>query len=134
MAINLRDARIPDNKGNQPVDEPVFSQEENAYFSTLPIKAMVQAIRQEGIPAQVSNTAGTYVCNDLMYGLLYHIHHSFPTIRGGFVHVPYATCQVVDKPGTPSLSVPEMIKGITAALGACVENTQDVHTAEGAEH
>lgn len=134
VAINLRDARIPDNKGNQPVDEPVFSQGENAYFSTLPIKAMVQAIRQEGIPAQVSNTAGTYVCNDLMYGLLYHIHHSFPTIRGGFVHVPYATCQVVDKPGTPSLSVPEMIKGITAALGVCVENTQDVHTAEGAEH
>ena len=82
----------------------------------------------------VSNTAGTYVCNDLMYGLLYHIRHSFPTIRGGFVHVPYATCQVVDKPGTPSLSVQEMIKGITAALGACVENTQDVHTAEGAEH
>ena len=71
VAINVDDARIPDNEGNQPVDQPVFADGAPAYFATLPIKAMVQSIKEAGLPASVSNTAGTFVCNHLMYGVLY---------------------------------------------------------------
>lgn len=134
VAINLSDARIPDNAGAQPIDEPIMAEGENAYFSNLPVKAMAQAVRQAGVPAQVSNTAGTYVCNHLMYGLLYHIHKSFPHVRGGFVHVPYLTEQVVDKPNVPSLSLEQMIRAVSAALEACVLHAQDLASAEGAEH
>lgn len=77
VAINLDDARIPDNEGNQPIDEPIFPDGENAYFSTLPVKAMVEAIRKEGLPSSLSNSAGTYVCNHLMYGVLYFIHNEY---------------------------------------------------------
>ena len=95
---------------------------------------MAQAVRQAGVPAQVSNTAGAYVCNHLMYGLLYHIHKRFPQTRGGFIHVPYLTEQVVDKPNTPSLSLEQMLRAVCAALEACVLHTQDLHAVEGAEH
>ena len=134
VAINLRDARIPDNKGNQPVDEPVFSQGENAYFSTLPIKAMVQAIRQEGIPAQVSNTAGTYICNHVMYGILYYIQKESPNVRGGFIHVPYAVSQVVNKPATPSMAIADITAALEAAVKAAVEYEQDIKVIGGETH
>ena len=86
VAINLDDARIKDNEGNQPIDLPIFKDGAPAYFSTLPIKAMVQSIRQAGLPASVSNTAGTFVCNHLMYGVLYtlavsYTHLTLPTTR-----------------------------------------------------
>lgn len=134
VAINLSDARIPDNAGAQPIDQPIEAGGENAYFSNLPIKAMAQAIRRAGVPAQVSNSAGTYVCNHLMYGLLHLIHTRFPQVRGGFIHVPYLTEQVVDKPNTPSLSLEQMIRAVSAALEACVGQTRDLASAEGAEH
>lgn len=134
VALNLSDARIPDNAGVQPIDQPIAPDGETAYFSNLPVKAMAQAVRQAGVPAQVSNTAGTYVCNHLMYGLLYHIHKRFPQTRGGFIHVPYLTEQVVDKPNTPSLSLEQMLRAVCAALEACVLHTQDLHAVEGAEH
>lgn len=134
VAINISDARIPDNAGNQPIDEPIFADGQNAYFSTLPIKAITAAVRQAGIPCQVSNTAGTYVCNHLMYGLLYHIQRSFPGVRGGFIHVPFLPQQVEQKPGTPSLPLDDMVQAILIAIETCVNTRQDVHTAEGAEH
>jgi len=123
VAINLDDARIPDNAGNQLVDTPIFTDGENAYFATVPIKAMVEAMRKAGIPAAVSNTAGTYVCNHIMYGLLHKLATvpEFKGIRGGFIHVPFATEQVVNKPDKPSLSTEQIAKGLLACISACVQ-------------
>lgn len=89
VAINIDDARIPDNEGNQPIDEPIFADGDAAYFSSLPIKAITNEIKKEGIPASVSNTAGTFVCNHIMYGLLYLIDKKYNNIKGGFIHVPF---------------------------------------------
>ena len=99
IAINVTDARIPDNEGNQPIDEPIFADGDAAYFSNLPVKAMVQEIKDAGYPSTLSNTAGTYICNHVMYGILYYIHKEFPNARGGFIHVPmqlprYSTNQI----------------------------------------
>ena len=133
VAINVDDARIPDNEGNQPVDQAIYADGAPAYFSTLPVKAMVTAIRDAGLPASLSNTAGTYVCNHLMYGVLYHIHKSWPSMRGGFMHVPFLHEQVVNRPGTPSLSKEDIVRGIEAAIRAVVENSADPVIAMGAE-
>ncbi|MBR2670644.1 MAG: pyroglutamyl-peptidase I [Oscillospiraceae bacterium] len=122
VAINLNDARIPDNEGKQPLDQKIFEDGENAYFTLLPVKAMVERIRQAGIPASVSYTAGTFVCNHLMYGVLYHISKEFQGMKGGFMHVPFLHEQVLTKPGTPSLSKEDIVKGIEAAITAIVEN------------
>ena len=121
VAINIDDARIPDNAGNQPEDTPIFHDGEPAYFATLPVKDMTQAIRVAGIPASLSNTAGTYVCNHLMYGVLYHIARSYPGMKGGFMHVPFMHEQVMDKPNTPSLSRMDIVRGIEAALTAIAQ-------------
>ena len=117
VAINIKDASIPDNEGNQPCDEPVYPDGDGAYFSTLPVKAMVEAIKAAGIPASLSNTAGTFVCNQLMYGLLYHIGREFPGTAGGFIHVPCIPEQAArtEKP-VPSLPLPEIVRGLEAAL------------------
>lgn len=111
------DAAIPDNQGNQPHDEPVFADGVDGYFSTLPVKDMVAAIRNAGIPAAISYSAGTFVCNQLMYGVLYHIHHEFPNTRGGFVHVPYIPVQTstMNRP-TPSMALEDLVRGLEAAL------------------
>ena len=122
VAINVDDARIPDNDGNQPVDRPIAAEGATAYFATLPIKAMVEAIQRAGVPASLSTTAGTYVCNHLMYGVLHHLACFHPTVRGGFMHVPYLHEQVKDKPNIPSLSVSEIAAGIEAALEAIITN------------
>lgn len=131
VAINLDDARIPDNEGNQPIDEPIFADGEPAYFANIPIKAMVQNVRKQNLTASVSNTAGTFVCNHLMYGLMYLIHQEFPTIRGGFIHVPYIVEQVVEKRNMPSMSVENIAKGLEAMIEAVVENREDIKIAEG---
>jgi pyroglutamyl-peptidase len=131
VAINMDDARIKDNEGNQPIDEPIFGDGEPAYFSNLPIKAMVANVRDKQLTASVSNTAGTFVCNHLMYGLLYMIDKEFPGVRGGFVHVPYIVEQVVDKRNMPSMSVDNIAKGLEAMIEAAVENQEDIKVAEG---
>lgn len=131
VGINIDDARIQDNEGNQPIDEPVFGDGEPAYFSNLPIKAMVHNVRSKNLIASVSNTAGTFVCNHLLYGLLYLIDKSFPGIRGGFVHVPYIVEQVVDKKNMPSMSVENIAIGLEAMIEAAVENQEDLKVAEG---
>ena len=135
VAIILDDARIPDNEGNQPVDCPVFADGAPAYFSTLPIKAMTRAIREVGIPASVSNTAGTFVCNHLMYGLLYTLDKHYPAVRGGFMHVPFVPDQVARRGSpAPSMSVRDIAAGIEAAIKAIAENKQDIRTSEGKTH
>lgn len=135
VAINRDDARIADNDGNQPIDTPVRSDGPAAYFSTLPIKAMTAAIREAGIPASVSNTAGTFVCNHIMYGVLDHIAtEGLTNVRGGFMHVPFVPAQVVTKPGQPSMSVETITAGIAAAVGAIIRHETDVTTVEGATH
>ena len=135
VAINLDDARIPDNEGNQPIDVPVFNDGAPAYFSSLPIKAMVAGIREAGLPASISNTAGTFVCNHLMYGVLYHIARSFPGVRGGFMHVPFVPSQTVDRPTpAPSMCERDIARGIEAAIAAIAGNEVDIVAAEGKTH
>lgn len=121
VAINQDDAPIPDNEGNQPVDTIIQPDGENAYFSHLPIKAMVTAIRNAGLPASVSNSAGTFVCNHIMYQTLYLTHTKFPKTKAGFMHVPFLTEQVVDRPKSPSMSLEDIVKGITVAIEAIGE-------------
>lgn len=133
VGINCDDARIPDNEGNQPVDEPVFADGPDAYFSTLPIKAIVKRIREAGVPASVSNTAGTFICNHVLYGVRYLCEHKYPGKRSGFIHIPYLPSQVVDKPGEPSMSQESMVKAITAAIEAIAENESDIRQGEGRE-
>ena len=135
VAINQDDARIPDNQGNQPIDTPIRLDGQAAYFSTLPIKAMVQAIKEEGLPATVSNTAGTFVCNHLMYQALYLANKKFPHMRAGFMHIPYMTEQVINKPNTASMNLTDIVRGIEAAIGAIVEyKDKDLKIVGGATH
>lgn len=131
VAINLNEARIPDNEGNQPLDTPIFEDGKNAYFTMLPVKAMVAKMMEKGIPASLSYTAGSYVCNHLMYGVLYHIEKEFPNTKGGFMHVPFLHQQVMDKKNTPSLSKDDIVKGIEASIEAIVENEKDVKAVAG---
>jgi pyroglutamyl-peptidase len=133
VAINVDDARIPDNEGNQPVG-PIYEDGDAAYFATLPIKAMVKKIKEAGLPSSVSNSAGTFVCNHLMYGLLYHIAGSFPHIKGGFIHVPFIPEQVVNRPNpAPYMSMLDIAKALTEAIKAIGENERDVEINVGKE-
>lgn len=100
VGINLADARIPDNAGEQPSDEPLQADGPTAYFATIPVKAMVQNVREHGLPCHVSFTAGTYVCNCVMYNVLHLCATKYPNIRAGFIHVPFACEQVVGKAST----------------------------------
>jgi len=135
VAINLDDARIRDNEGNQPIDTPIFEDGAPAYFSNLPVKAMVAKIREAGLPASVSNTAGTFVCNHLMYGVLYHIAKRYPGVRGGFMHVPFVPSQTVNCPTpAPSMCKQDIARGIEAAIAAIAEKETDIVAAEGQTH
>ena len=132
VAINVDDARIEDNEGNQPIDIPVFEDGENAYFSNLPIKAMVEEIKGQGIPASISNSAGTFVCNHIMYGVLYHINKTYKNMRGGFIHVPFINEQVLDKKNQPYMPVEHISKALEAAIKAAVINNEDIKKSGGA--
>ena len=135
VAINQDDARIPDNQGNQPIDTSICLDGQAAYFSTLPIKAMVKAIKEVGLPATVSNTAGTFVCNHLMYQALYLADKKFPNMRAGFMHIPYMTEQVVNKPNTASMNLTDIVRGIEAAIGAIVDyKDKDIKLVGGTTH
>ncbi|HGF1448362.1 pyroglutamyl-peptidase I [Streptococcus suis] len=136
VAINLDDARIPDNQGQAPIDASIRPDGPAAYFSTLPIKAMVQAIRQVGLPASVSNSAGTFVCNHLMYQALYLAENRFPNSKAGFLHIPFLPQQVVDKPGLPSMSLADIVRGLEAAIEALVQvgDGQDILMQDGKTH
>lgn len=144
VAINLDDARIADNAGAQPLDRPVVAGGPAAYFSTLPVKAMVAALRAEGLPAEVSHTAGTFVCNHVFYGLMHALHAGVPGLprgalagtRGGFMHVPWLPEQAARQPGPtpPSLALADQRRGIEAALAAALRHGADLPLVGGAEH
>lgn len=131
VAINIDDAGIADNEGNMPIDDEIFIDGANAYFANVPIKAMVKEMRNNNIPASLSNTAGTFVCNHIMYGLLYYIDKQYSNIKGGFIHVPYIPEQVTDKPNMPSMSLEDIIRGLNLAIKAAVETKKDIKEAEG---
>ncbi|MGW5115713.1 pyroglutamyl-peptidase I [Streptomyces noursei] len=133
VAVNVDDARIPDTAGAEPVDEPIVPGGPAAYFATLPIKACVAAVRAAGLPASVSNTAGTFVCNHVFYGLAHLIATELPHVRGGFVHVPYAPEQVTDR-AQPSLPVDAVATALRALVTAAARTRTDLKVAEGATH
>lgn len=133
VAINVDDARIADNDGQQPVDVPVVPGGPAAYFSSLPIKRMVRDMRAAGIPAEVSQTAGTFVCNHVFYALMHMAATEFPFIwRCGFMHVPYLPIQVLGR-SSPSMSFQLMKQGIEAALPAILSPIADAPLAGGQE-
>ena len=122
VAININDAGIKDNEGNQPIDEPIIKDAPTAYFTNLPIKSMVKHLKSHEIPAEVSNTAGTFVCNHLMYGLMDIIHNSEKEIKGGFVHVPFIHNQVIDKKNKPSLAMETITKAFELLIDFIATN------------
>ena len=134
IGINCDDGRIPDNAGYQPKGAPTKADGPAAYFATIPIKAMVTHMKKAGVPAEVSNTAGTYVCNHILYGCLYLLDKKYPGKRGGFIHVPYLPEQVLEKKNTASMPMDLIAKGFEAAVEAAVLNEKDEETAAGAEH
>ncbi|MCX6499886.1 MAG: pyroglutamyl-peptidase I [Arthrobacter sp.] len=133
IAINCDDARIPDNAGNAPVDEPVVPGGPAAYFSTLPVKAALGALLAAGIPAEVSQTAGTYVCNHVFYGLMHALRQS-PGVRGGFVHVPFGPDQVRPGSGVASLPLDQMTQALAVVVRTALATTADLKLAAGATH
>ena len=116
VAINIRDCSMADNQGWICLDEPVVPGGKNAYFSTLPVKDMAAAIQHAGLPAQVSNTAGTFVCNSVLYEVLQYCEAQAPHIRAGFIHVPFLPCQTESRPNFPSMSLTQMAEALEAAL------------------
>lgn len=121
IGINVDDFRIEDNEGNQPCDETIDAAGPDGYFLNVPVKAMVDNIRKHQIPASVSNTAGTYVCNHVAYGTRRMIETKYPGKRSGFIHIPYLPQQVIDKKGVPSMSLQVVVEGLAAALEAIAE-------------
>jgi pyroglutamyl-peptidase len=132
VGINIDDARIPDNDKFQPIDEKIFKDGDNAYFASIPIKAIVQEMQKNGIPGSVSNTAGTYVCNHIMYGLLYLINKDYPGKVGGFIHVPYIPSQVVSK-SAASMSLDDIAKGLEIAVETSIKYRNDLKITGGKE-
>lgn len=126
VGINIDDARIPDNENNQPIDVPIQSDGAPAYFSNLPVKKMTQAIKDAGIPASLSNTAGTFVCNHILYQLGYLQATQYPDMQFGFIHVPFIPEQVVDKPDKPSMALSSIVTGLEAAIRAISKDSNDI--------
>ena len=126
VAINVDDYRIPDNDGNRPVDEPVVEGGPAAYWSTLPIKDMVRAMWEAGVPASVSNSAGTFVCNHLFYRLMRFLEDEGNVRRGGFIHVPYMMEQA-ERLGQPGLPLEAMARGLEAAILAAAAVCREGH-------
>ena len=135
VGINIDDCRIPDNEGNQPIDEPVIKGGPAAYFVTVPIKAIVENIKAHNIPASISNTAGTFICNHVCYGVA-HLAAARTAagtpMKSGFIHIPFLPEQIIGKPAlTPSMSLETIASGITHALEAIVEHGSDIKVSGG---
>ncbi|MGA5820216.1 pyroglutamyl-peptidase I [Kitasatospora sp. NPDC094028] len=132
IAVNIDDARIPDNAGRQPIDRPVVPGGPAAYFATLPVKACVAAVRTAGLPSSLSHSAGTFVCNHVFYALMHLLATERPTTRGGFVHVPALPDQVLDR-AQPSLPAATAADALRALLTAATRPT-DLRTPLGTVH
>lgn len=130
VAINLQDARIPDNAGAQPIDEPVIADGPAAYFSTLPLKAMLAALQEAGVPAEISHTAGTYVCNHIAYAML-HLATKQRGVRAGFIHIPYLPAQAARLRNAASMAQAEVEYGLRIALLSAVTTGHDRKIAGG---
>jgi pyroglutamyl-peptidase len=130
VAINVIDARIPDNAGTQPIDVPVASRGPAAHFSTLPIKSALASLRKAGIDAHVSQSAGTYVCNQVFYALMHAARRK--SIRAGFVHVPYLPEQA-QRHGAPGMPLEEMIRALRIIIALALNTRADAHVSGGAE-
>ena len=133
VAINVDDARIPDNKGQQPIDTPIVDGGPAAWFSTLPIKAIVSALRDRGIPASVSQTAGTFVCNHVMYGLLHKLQGQ-NEVRGGFIHIPWLPAQAAAHPGEPRMATATVREALETAIAVALHQPVDSKLGGGATH
>ena len=116
VAINVDDYPIPDNAGHQPVDQPIAAQGPVAYFLTLPNKAIVQAWRQAGYPASLSNTAGTFLCNHVAYAAAHFAAHHFPAMKTGFIHIPYSTLQSADHPQAFAMTPDDLREALRLAI------------------
>jgi pyroglutamyl-peptidase len=132
VAINIDDARIADNDERQPVDAPVVAGGPAAYFTTLPIKAAAAALREAGLPAIVSNTAGTFVCNHVFYGLMHLAATRRPAMRGGLLHLPYLPEQAARHDGAPSMALDDILRGVEIVLRVAAARRDDIVAAEGA--
>ncbi|WP_449553670.1 pyroglutamyl-peptidase I [Lelliottia amnigena] len=133
IGINVDDARIPDNRGQQPMDVAIVPDGPAAWFSSLPIKAMVAAMREKGIPASVSQTAGTFVCNHVMYGLLHKISER-TNVKGGFIHIPYLPEQAAAHAGAPSMAAQTVKAALEIALTVALRQASDINAVGGATH
>ncbi|MGV7208689.1 pyroglutamyl-peptidase I [Oxalobacteraceae bacterium A2-2] len=134
VAINIDDAPIPDNEQRQPIDQPVNVNGPAAYFSTLPVKAIVAALRERGLPASVSHSAGTFVCNHVFYSLLHQSDEWGTTMRAGFIHIPYLPQQAARHPGAPSMSLDCVVEGLRIAIRTSLAADVDVRLAGGVTH
>ena len=134
VAINVDDARIPDNAGAQPIDVQIRTDGPAAYFSTLPIKAIVAALNEKGIPAAVSQTAGTFVCNHVFYGLMQLVAQAPKIKRAGFVHIPFLPEQAIRHPNTPSMSLEVMVAGLLQIIESTLTVKTDLVAAGGSTH
>jgi len=135
VAINVDDASILDNGGRQPVDTAIAADGPAAYFSTLPIKAIVHALRERGLVAGVSQTAGTFVCNHVFYGLMHHAATQPQTIKAGFIHVPFLPEQAAARPDAPpSMALEDIIAGVKLAVEVTLGVDTDLREAGGATH
>ena len=137
VAINVDDARIADNAGAQPIDTTIAEAGPAAYFSTLPIKTIVRDMRAAGVPAMVSQTAGTFVCNHVFYGLMHTLaqrNENENATRGGFIHIPYLPEQAARHPGAPSLALDTLIAGLRVAVSAALSTRSDIREQGGQLH
>lgn len=139
VAINVDDASILDNGGQQPVDTAIAADGPAAYFSTLPIKAIVHALRERGLVAGVSQTAGTFVCNHVFYGLMHHVatqpQPQSQPIKAGFIHVPFLPEQAAARPDAPpSMALDDIIAGVKLAVEVTLGVDTDLREAGGATH
>lgn len=131
VAVNLVDARIADNAGAQPIDVPVIDGAPAAYFSTLPVKAMLQAMTEGRVPAELSLSAGTYVCNAVFFALQHVLATRWPGVRGGFVHIPFLPEKAARIPGAPCLGLETMSKGIGIGIEAALRQQDDLRVVGG---
>jgi pyroglutamyl-peptidase len=132
VAINVDDAPIRDNRQQQLVDEAIVPGGPAAYFSTLPIKAIVHALRAAELPASVSQTAGTFVCNHVFYGLMHLAAASKRPMRAGFIHIPYLPQQAAAHPGAASMSLANMVEGMRIAVRTALATSGDLREQGGA--
>jgi len=121
VAINIDDTANPDNDGAKPVDIPIYEGAPAAYFATFPIKCIISNLKEHGIPASISNSAGTYVCNHVMYATLHYAAQHQPDMKAGFVHIPFLPSQAIDKSNTPSMSAEIVVDALEIIIKTVVQ-------------